>query len=153
MQKESLEETLAQTIDLFWETVPPTWNLIRGHLRSIASDQFDISVEQFHVLRLIRKGITTVSEIAEARLISRPAVSQAADSLVEKGLLTRRQEVSDRRFMHLALTPKGEDLLDQVFRQNRTWMMEKLATLNNEDLALIISGLQKIKTAFKSSGQ
>ena len=148
MEKLLEEEDLTQTIDQFWETVPMVWNLIRSHLRTIAAEQFDISVEQFHVLRHIRKGLTSVSDIADARQISRPAVSQAAELLVEKGLITRRQEANDRRFVHLALTPRGEDLLNQLFRQNRAWMMEKMASIRAEDLTLITTGLAQLKLAF-----
>jgi len=147
------EEELKQTIDQFWESVPSVWNLIRSHLRTISEEQFDISVEQFHLLRHIRKGLTSVSEIADARMISRPAASQAAESLVEKGLITRRQEVNDRRFVHLALTPAGEDLLNQVFKQNRAWMMEKMAALSTEDLSRITEGLQLLKSAFNAPEQ
>jgi DNA-binding MarR family transcriptional regulator len=148
MEKISTEVNLRQTIDQFWETVPMVWNLIRSHLRTIAPEQFDISVEQFHVLRHIRKGLTSVCDIADARQISRSAVSQAADLMVEKGLITRRQEVDDRRFVHLALTPEGEDLLNQVFQQNRVWMMEKMALISPEDLGLITEGLALLKSAF-----
>ena len=148
MEKNMTQENLWRTIDQFWETVPSVWNLIRSHLRAIAAEQFDISVEQFHILRHIRKGLTSVSDIADARQISRSAVSQAAELLVEKGLITRRQEADDRRFVHLALTTAGENLLNQVFQQNRAWMMEKMASMNPEDLALITEGLALLKSAF-----
>jgi len=148
MERVSQEELLGQAFDQFWESVPAVWNIIRGNLRAIASEQFDISVEQFHVLRLIRKGLTSVSKIAEARLISRPAASQTVDGLVEKGLITRRQAAGDRRFVHLALTPTGEDLLGQIFRQNRAWMMEKMASLSEDDLAAIQTGLLRLKSIF-----
>ncbi len=153
MKEKPAEEALLPAIDQFWETVPPVWNLIRSHLRSVAAEQFNISVEQFHVLRHIRKGLTSVSEIADARQISRPAVSQAAETLVEKGLVTRRQESGDRRFVHLALTPAGEELLNQIFQQNRAWMMEKLVSLNPDDLACIIQGLALLKSAFDASAE
>lgn len=119
------------------------WGMIRNHLRTMAVEQFNISVEQFYVLRFIRKGFTSVKDIAEARQTSRPAVSQAAELLVAKGLITRREEAGDRRFVHLALTPAGEDLLDQLFRQNRAWMMEKMASVSAEDLA-------RLKAAFET---
>jgi MarR family transcriptional regulator, 2-MHQ and catechol-resistance regulon repressor len=142
------EETLKQTIDQFWETVPRVWNLIRNHLRTIAVEQFDISVEQFHVLRHIRKGLTTVKDIADARQISCSAVSQAVEALVVKGLITRTQAADDRRYVHLALTPDGENLLNQLFQQNRTWMMEKMASIDAQDLELITAGMVRLKTAF-----
>jgi DNA-binding MarR family transcriptional regulator len=148
MEQITTEENLRKTIDQFWETVPRVWNLIRSQLRTFASEQFDISVEQFHVLRHIRKGLTSVCDIADARQISRSAISQAADLLVEKGLITRRQEADDRRFVHLALTPEGENLLNQVFLQNRVWMMEKMASVSPEDLALITEGLARLKSTF-----
>jgi MarR family 2-MHQ and catechol resistance regulon transcriptional repressor len=145
------EENLRQTIDQFWETVPMVWNLIRGQLRTIAAEQFGISVEQFHVLRLIHKGLTSVRDIADARQISRPAVSQAADQLVMAGLISRCEETGDRRFVHLELTPQGEDLLNRMFEQNRVWMMEKMADFSAEDLGLITEGLAQLKLAFDPS--
>lgn len=142
------EEMLNKTIDQFWETVPRVWNLIRSHLRMLAAEQFDITVEQFHVLRLIRKGLTSVRDIADARQISCPAVSQAAEILVEKGLITRKQAKADRRFVHLELTPAGNDLLNKLFLQNRNWMMGKMVSISAEDLVLITQGLALIKSAF-----
>lgn len=153
METSATENNLRQTIDQFWETVPKVWNLIRGHLRAIAVEQFGISEEQFHLLRLIRKGMTSVSDIADARQTSRSAVSQAAELLVEKGLITRRQAAGDRRFVHLALTPPGETLLDQLFQQNRVWMMEKMADTSPEDLTLIKEGLRLLKSAFDAPAE
>jgi DNA-binding MarR family transcriptional regulator len=143
-----MEQEVNQAIDQFWDTVPRVWNLIRSHVRAIAAEQFGISVEQFHVLRHIRQGLTSVKDIAEARQISRPAISQAAEILVEKGLITRREEAGDRRFVHLALTPTGDELLNQIFQQNRAWMREKMAALSAEELELITEGLRLLKVSF-----
>lgn len=148
IETQTREEALRRAIDQFWETVPMVWNQVRCHLRSTAAEQFDISVEQFHILRLIRRGLTSVSEIAEARQTSRPAVSQAAEILVEKGLITRRQEENDRRFVHIALTPAGEALINQVFQESRAWMMGEMASLSAEDLARITESLALLKSAF-----
>ena len=147
------EPTLTQTIDQFWDSVPRVWHIIRGNVRTIAAEQFGISVEQFHVLRFIRKGLTSVRDIAEARQISRPAVSQAAELLVAKGLITRREAAGDRRFVHLALTPAGAALLDGIFAQNRAWMQAKMASLSPQDLALITEGLARLKSTFDSASE
>lgn len=153
MEEITRQEALDETLDQFWETVPMVWNQIRSHLRTIATEQFNITVEQFHVLRIIRKGFTSVSEIADARGISRPAVSQAVDTLVEKGLLTRRQVKNDRRFVHLELTPAGEDLLDQIFQQNRAWMKQKMTVLSASDLSQITEALISLRSAYDESKQ
>lgn len=135
-------------IDQFWDSVPRVWRLIRSHLRAIAAEQFGISVEQFHVLRHIRKGLTSVKDIADAQQISRPAISQAAEALVEKGLITRQEAAGDRRFVHLALTPAGDVLLNQIFQQNRAWMRARMAKLSPAELHSIAEGLRLLKVAF-----
>ena len=133
-------------MDRIWETIPPFWGLVRNNLRSIASEKFEISVEQFHILRYIRRGLTSVSELAEVKRISRPAISQAVDMLVAKNLITRRQDVDDRRYVKLALTANGEDLLDKIFQENRAWLVTRLAVLDPDQLERMISGLEALKT-------
>ena len=135
-------------IDQFWDSIPRVWRLIRNHLRAIAAEQFGISVEQFHVLRHIRKGLTSVKDIAAALQISRPAISQAAEALVEKGLITRQEAAGDRRYVYLALTPAGDELLNGIFQQNRLWMSEKMASLSAPELETITEGLRLLKSAF-----
>ena len=98
------KESQERAIDRFWETIPPLWGTIRQHIRAQATSQFDISVEQFHVLRYVRRGPNSISDLATAKNISRPAISQAVDLLVNKGLLTRTQSSEDRRFVELSLT-------------------------------------------------
>ncbi|HET8705321.1 MAG TPA: MarR family transcriptional regulator [Pseudomonadales bacterium] len=139
---------LQQTVDKFWESIPPVWNRVRINLRTIATDNFGISVEQFHILRHIRKGFQSVSELAEVRQISRSAVSQAVDSLVEKGLVTRQQSTQDRRYVRLELTQSGNDLLNMIFQKNHAWMAEKLAGLNDAEVNTVIDSMEVLKRTF-----
>lgn len=142
------EELGQQAIDRFWETIPPVWNLVRTNLRCTASEKFEISVEQFHILRHIRKGIITVSDLADVRQISRSAISQGVDALVEKGLISRRQDKGDRRFIYLQLTPQGDDLLNQIFQANRVWMLSKMAGMEPDQLARLVDALETVKECF-----
>jgi DNA-binding MarR family transcriptional regulator len=142
------EEILQRTIDHFWETIPPVWNRVRSNVRSIATEKFDISVEQFHILRHVRKGITSVSELAAIRQISRPAVSQAINVLVDKGLLTRHHSTGDRRFVELKLTQSGDELLNAIFENNHVWMMEKLSELHQNEIACLMNAMEVLKKTF-----
>jgi DNA-binding MarR family transcriptional regulator len=146
-----VNEIREQAIDRFWEVVPSVWNRIRCNVRSIATENFEVTVEQFHVLRHIRKGAGSVSELAEVRQISRSAISQAVDVLVDKGLITRRQDTVDRRHVHLTLTPGGNEMLNTIFQKNRAWMEEKMAALSPEELANISHALSLLKTTFEDS--
>lgn len=141
----STENLRDQTIDRFWETVPPLWGRIRNHLRATATRSFDISVEQFHILRHVRHGIGSVSELAAAKNISRPAISQGVEILVKKGLLTRIQSTEDRRYVKLALTPSGKNLLDTVFKETHDWMKERMSDLTPEELNNIMKAMESLK--------
>ncbi len=147
------DELLPFLLDQFWETFPPTWNHIRVNIRTLAARQFDLSVEQFHVLRLIRKGITSASELADFKQISRSAVTQAVDGLAERGLVVRRTDSQDRRRVQLELTPAGSALLDTIFQHNRAWMAEKLAGLSAEEMRAVIQGLTVLHQVFNPSSQ
>ena len=139
------DQVLVQTLDKFWETVPPLWSHIRAHIRAVATENFDISVEQFHILRFIRRGNCSVSELADARNISRPAISQGVDALVNKELVTRTQSREDRRYVELELTPEGNALLDSVFQNTREWMKESLEGFGQEELELAMRGMEVLK--------
>jgi DNA-binding MarR family transcriptional regulator len=142
------EELLALAIDRFWETVPPVWNTVRGNVRCFAAESKEITLDQFHILRHIRRGRGSVSELAEIQQISRPAISQAVDILVERGLVSRQTDADDRRFIRLELTPTGNDLLSSIFKQNRAWMMEKMGGLNPDEIDCIVHGLEVLKKTF-----
>jgi DNA-binding MarR family transcriptional regulator len=139
------ERLYDQAIDRFWETVPPLWNFVRSHIRATATTQFDITVEQFHVLRHVRRGMGSVSELATAKNISRPAISQAVDLLVNKGLLTRVQSTEDRRYVEVALTEAGDNLLDTVFKETRQWMKERMHSLTAPELETIAQAMTIMK--------
>ncbi len=144
-QKTEKLDLLEQTLDRFWETVPPLWGYIRSHIRTVATEKFDISVEQFHILRFIRRGHCSVSDLAEARKISRPAVSHGVDAVVNKGLVIRNPSKEDRRYIQLELTPEGNALLDSVFGSTRQWMKLTLEDFSEEDLDIAVRGMEVLK--------
>lgn len=149
MQRNPTAKMISQAVETFWEAFPPFWQRVKAQIRDVAMEQFDISVEQFHILRHIRKGQTSVSELAHARNISRPAVSQAVDVLVQKGLVSRTQDEHDRRHVVLALTQSGNTLLDAIFEHNRQWMEQVFSTLSDEDVKNLIKAMaafQKIQS-------
>ncbi len=139
---------LKTAIDEVWATLPPVWNRIKSNIRSIAEEHYGISVEQFHILRHIRKGLTSVSELAEVKQISRSAISQAVDVLVERGLIRRRQNVQDRRNIPLELTYDGNRLLDAIWEKNRAWMGDKMADLTSADLATLVNAMEILNKTF-----
>lgn len=140
-----------QSIDRYWETFPTVWQQIKGNIRKIAAESFDITVEQFHILRHINKGVISVSELAGIKQISRSAISQAVDVLVERGLITRRQDTDDRRFVQLELTTSGANMLQTIVQTNRAWMAEKLSGLSTEELQALCKAFEILHHTFNEA--
>lgn len=149
---DTTSEMLLQTaIDGFWATIPPVWNRIKGNVRSIAEENYDISVEQFHILRHIRRGLTSVSELAEVKQISRSAISQAVDLLVDRGLVCRLQNAQDRRNIPLQLTSAGDKLLDTIWEKNRSWMRDQMSSLSVQELETLTNSMEILGRIFSES--
>lgn len=138
------QQQLRATAAGFWEAVPPFWHGVRAHIRQTATERFDIGVEQFHILRHIRRGHDTVSDLAEAKNISRPAVSQAVERLAARGLVARTRDSDDRRHVRLALTDAGSALLDAVFEDTDRWMMARFSALSDEELHALVHAMQAL---------
>ena len=131
--------------DLFWESIPPFWYSLRAHIHSTAREKYEITGGHFHVLRRIKRGDSSVSELAEAGHISRPVVSRKVDSLVEKGLVSRRELPEDRRYTVLELTDEGVKVLQEISISSRVWLEERLGTLDYEDLEKIIQAFTALR--------
>ena len=142
------EQLIPAAIEAFWSTIPPVWNRVKGNVRAIAVDHYDISVEQFHILRHIRRGLTSVSELAQVKQFSRSAISQAVDILVARGLICRRQNALDRRNIPLELTESGNALLDTIWEKNRAWMKSQMISLTVQDLDTLTYALEILARTF-----
>jgi DNA-binding MarR family transcriptional regulator len=135
-------------IDRFWESVPPVWHITRAYIRQVAAEKFSMTSEQFQVLRRIRKGIDSVSALADANHTSRSSVSKAVDALVNKGLVSRLTDEDDRRHIHLTLTPEGQRLLTEVYDHAEAWLREKFQALAPEELALLLAAMRILQKIF-----
>ena len=142
------DDVIQQTISAFWESVPHIWHTVRRHILKVATEEFNITVEQFHILRRIRRGRDSVSQISEAKHISRPAISRSVDALANKGYITRTQNPQDRRHVQLSLTEEGEALVDAIFGNVSQWMGEQLSTLGEDELEEISRAVRNLKQAF-----
>lgn len=127
-------DQLQFTIDNFWDTIPSTWGNVRSKLRGYATHEHNLTLIQFHMLRHIRRGVATVAELADQQRISRPAVSQAVEQLVQKQLVLRTPDPNDRRYVQLSLTQKGEKLLAAVFSKTKIWMESQMTSLTAQEL-------------------
>ena len=135
-------------IDKFWESVPPAWRQTRSQIHRTAVEKFQMTEQQFQVLRRIRQGSASVSALAEASQTSRSAVSKAVDSLVRRGLVARSQNQQDRRNLPLALTDEGQRVMDLIYGEAEAWLSSRFARLTPEETASLLQGLELLRIAF-----
>jgi len=111
---------------------------------------------QAKVLYLLSVGDLNMSELVARLRVTLPTVSGVVDRLVERGLIARRTNPSDRRRVFVGITPAGVGLLDRFRDLNARQLRDLLAVLDNADLeqvrgflAVLERGISRLATAGK----
>ncbi|MDQ6661391.1 MAG: MarR family transcriptional regulator [Chloroflexota bacterium] len=93
-------------------------DLVLGIVRTFGS--FDISILQIATLFLLEdeESEPTIKRVAELLRRSVSTTSRLLDQLVERGLVSRREDERDRRIKRVAITENGRVLMT-VFEQQR----------------------------------
>jgi DNA-binding MarR family transcriptional regulator len=107
-----------------------------------------LSMPQFSILmQLHHKGPCGMSEISERFDISAAAASQLVDKLVHAGYLERTEDPNDRRAKLLALSAKGEELIQQGTEERYRWMDDLTSKLSTEERAKVVEALNILTEA------
>ena len=105
------------------------WMRMSIRMKKMKSDNpvgYDLRLNELWALRTIEHaddccgaGISN-SDIQEELQVTKSAVSQMLDSLVEKGYVERKLDSNDRRRMCVTITPSGKEILKRFnVRANR----------------------------------
>src|SRR5256886_8978357 len=93
----------------------------------------NMNAEQYEALLAIKafaapEGLT-ISQLSERLQIKHHSAVNIVDRLVERKLVTRAASESDRRRRHLSLTPKGEQLIEELAAVHRKEVRGRSADL------------------------
>lgn len=107
---------------------------ITMHINMIYSMQFmqehDLSFTHLNSLLFIhRAGCTNIQCLADHLCVTKAAVSQMVDRLVESGLISREEDPIDRRSKLICLSGTGESLVREAFHSRRKWVPGLAASL------------------------
>jgi DNA-binding MarR family transcriptional regulator len=121
-----------------------------NHFESIMRkllDEFDLSHEQFNVLRILRgnhPGAYELNEIRDRMLNSWSNVSRLVEKLRKKGFVTRQPKPENRRKVEIKITDKGLNFLEQVDKKLTTKeLMEK--TLDHDQARKLSTLLDQVR--------
>lgn len=89
------------------------------------------------------KGSMTMSEIAQYISSSKEQATRAVAAIYDRGLVERFENPCSRVHVHIRFTDKGAEYMQQMLRQMRAELSEKLhASLSEADIALLRKSVQ-----------
>ena len=98
------------------------------------SDRAGLSASAGYLLnRVSREGPARLTMLATREGISQPSMTQLIQRLERQGLVTRLADPDDGRVALVAITPAGQELLDDRTRTRRERLNVLLATLSSEE--------------------
>ncbi|MBV9996181.1 MAG: winged helix-turn-helix transcriptional regulator [Caulobacteraceae bacterium] len=90
-------------------------NAVSGLIARAYQARFDLTIPQWRLIAVLGEdGLSTQQALCARTLMDKVTVSRASAALVERGLVLRTPNASDRRSHRLALTPEGAALYRQI---------------------------------------
>ncbi len=97
-----------------------------------------VTLTQLRILRVLREGPCSASELAGFAGLSAPSLTRVLDRLEELELVARVSDQSDRRRISVQILPKGESLLgDQSIWQGTAFVEVVRAMAPEERLEFV----------------
>ena len=75
-------------------------------------------------------GPLTLGALAEHERVAPPSITKVVSKLECDGLVTRSADPADRRVCHVAISPTGEALLEEVRRRKTAWLTARISQLD-----------------------
>jgi MarR family transcriptional regulator, organic hydroperoxide resistance regulator len=91
-----------------------------------------------------------VSKLAMALTIHPSTCSNMLDKLEEDGFVCKERSKADQRAVHISLTEKGRVLLKNAPQPTQGELSGALEKLSEEDLVVLVTGLEKLVQALSS---
>ena len=133
------------------DVVPVIMRTIRSEMRSRRSNE--LTVPLFRTLLFLERhpGVSLLGLAGHLGLTS-PSVCKIVDGLVTHCLVMRQHSITDRRKITLALTPEGQNVLDEARTSTQARLADLLASLSKGQCATVIQALQILQPHFLPVG-
>lgn len=129
------------------EVIPEVMQVIRTEIRGQRGP--DLSVLQIRVLAFLNRNPgAPLSAVAEQVGLTLPSMSTQVTGLVERALVHRAVAATDRRYVTLTLTPKGQAVLQAALRGAQVSVAQMVARLSADERATLVEALQLLRSIF-----
>lgn len=94
-----------------------------------------------------------MSDVSRYMMISKPAATQAVNRLVEKGLVERVNDESDRRVVYIQPTEAGRRLFDEELDKRLSFMDRVLERMGVQEAAMLTRLLDRFFYAIAAESE
>jgi len=132
---------------LILSTIAAQEEIAMAFLRLANSDWLavDLTLTQLKgLIALTANGPIPIYQLAIILHLGRPATSTLIEQLVQMDLVTRTEDVADRRRTLVTLTEQGKDYLIRLRQGRNDNMYKLLQRLPDTDLAALAQGIQAL---------
>ena len=119
------------------------------HMDNARLKPYGVSAQQYNILRILRgaKGKKMCMYEVLARMLDRaPNATRLTDKLIAKGLVLRERSDEDRRVVHLLISGKGIELLDQIDKSSKDGFEAVARKLSVQEAAAMSNTLDKLRS-------
>jgi DNA-binding MarR family transcriptional regulator len=134
-------------VDDFLSILPLMRRSISKKVLKSALEQIEepVSLPQFEIMKTLQEeGIQHIAWIGEKLSIPKPQMTVLIDRLVSLGIVERQADVSDRRVINIALTPRGKTMIDEHDGMVRDIIIDKLSCLTDREVMELTDSLRKL---------
>ncbi|CAN1539348.1 MarR Transcriptional regulators [Paracoccaceae bacterium] len=117
-----------------------------SHLREYLRLGHSTTLPRFDVMAALyrrREGVT-MSELSRMLLVSNGNATAVVDRLEAVGFVQRRASETDRRTVHVALTPDGLQAFEMMAAGHEAEVARLFATVSDEDLDALAAILKRM---------
>jgi DNA-binding MarR family transcriptional regulator len=104
-------------------------------------------------MRALADRDRTAGELARAIIITLPSLTQLVDGLVERRLVERYADPTDRRKVRLALTSEGRALYAHAREAAELRVATILEVLSTEERDAVLRGFEAMREAINSTAR
>ena len=142
---------LEKSTKLFCQAI--IYRMVKPSLEGLAKEQ--LTEVQLSCIKFVAvHSEPSVGEIADGLAISNAASAKLIDRLVRKKLLTREEDTQDRRVLKIKLTPRGNELLEDIQKIEAGQLNNILYRMSAEEIQALELGINGfLKAALESPEQ
>jgi len=123
-------------------------HLMRGSSQQMFAilGELDLTMTQMKTLGMLDDCVEEVSvkELSERLGLSLPATSRTVDGLLRRGLLSRHEDLEDRRIKRVRLTDAGREMVQRMVTARLQGLESYAATLSDDQRAALMAALVEL---------